>query len=98
MRNPKLEELKQWLKDHAPTIRSTKQEHKEAQRAGKSSWKLQSKVLGLKYEYRHRHIAYSQLRGRKREQIECPRDNNLPNETYITALMGEYRCETLPIN
>lgn len=45
-----------------------------------------SEIYKLKYEYRHLHIALCELRGRKREQIEKPADNNRPNETYIEKL------------
>ena len=43
-----------------------------------------------RYEFRHKHIVYCQLRGRKREQIEVPGEYNRPNEKYIDKLMGQY--------
>jgi hypothetical protein len=43
------------------------------------AWKLPS----LKFSFRHQHIAYSEVRGKTREQIEKPRETNLPKEKYI---------------
>jgi len=45
----------------------------------------------LKYEYRHRHIAYCLFRGRSMEQIErSNRQGNEPNEDYLEQLAVEY--------
>jgi len=57
-------------------------------------WKAgdaQYEIRKRKYEFRHKHIAYCQLRGRLRDEIEKPASNNLPNEEYIQELMEEYR-------
>jgi hypothetical protein len=43
----------------------------------------------LKHLFRHIHIAASTLRGRTREQIERPRENNLPNESLIKKYLDE---------
>ncbi|MFW5793991.1 MAG: hypothetical protein ACOCV1_00725 [Bacillota bacterium] len=48
----------------------------------------------MKKEYRHRHIAYSQLRGKTRNQIESS-CNIKPDEEYIKKLMKEYSDEPL---
>lgn len=39
----------------------------------------------LSREFRHLHIAYCELRGRTRDQIEKPREGNEPNEKLIDA-------------
>ncbi len=44
----------------------------------------------LKYEFRHKHIARCEMMGRKREQIEKPANNNLPNESYISDIKKEW--------
>jgi hypothetical protein len=61
-------------------------------------WKLDR----LRYEYRHQHIAYCEIRGRTRQQIETPKDDNKPNEDKITEYknkllteLEEYKNETL---
>jgi hypothetical protein len=42
------------------------------------------------YEYRHKHIVMSLMRGKTREQIEKPKENNLANEKYISQLLETY--------
>jgi len=42
-------------------------------------------------EYRHRHIAYCELRGRTREQIERPREGNEPDEKLIESIKENLR-------
>lgn len=45
----------------------------------------------LKYEYRHRHIAYCLFRGRTMEQIErSNRQGNEPSDSYLEKLAVEY--------
>lgn len=51
------------------------------------AWKLAS----IRFNYRHKHIAYSEVRGKTREQIEKPRETNLPKEKYIQ----EYKTKLL---
>ena len=40
----------------------------------------------IRWEYRHVHIAYCEIRGKERTQIEIPRDDNLPNEDKIAKI------------
>ena len=91
MRN--IDKLKMYLKETAEQIRTTRSQYKQAQRASliqvanKSLWKLHD----LQYEYRHHHIAYCELRGKTREQIEAKvRDNHVANESYIKQLKKKY--------
>lgn len=46
--------------------------------------------IGLSQDYRHHHIAYCELRGRTREQIEKPGKFHLPNESKIQAIKEAY--------
>ena len=91
MRN--INKLKLFLKETAKQIRITRFQFKEAQR-NKASYNIQWKLLGqlqrLQREYRHHHIAYCELRGRTRDQIERPKDNHLPNEMRINEIKEEY--------
>ena len=57
---------------------------------GLALWRIQDKIDRKRYEFRHRHIAYCQLRGRERTAIEVPAENNLPNEKYIERIMAEH--------
>jgi len=86
---PKMLELKDWLKNKAVEIKETRKLHKEAQRTDNDN----SYMGPLWYEsclYRHHHIAYSELKGRTRDQIEKPRQNNLPNEEKIKKIREKY--------
>ena len=42
------------------------------------------------YLFRHNHIAYCELRGRTRSQIEVPRDGNEPSESLIEKIKNEW--------
>jgi hypothetical protein len=48
-------------------------------------WKLAS----IRYSYRHQHIAYCEVRGRTREQIEKPKETNLPKEQLVQSYKDE---------
>ena len=87
---PKMKELKHWLITKGTEIRETKKVLKESQRKNGAAWKWQLKVLNMSRDYRHHHIAYSELKGRTREQIENPREDNLPNEDYIREIKEKY--------
>jgi hypothetical protein len=87
---PKMKELKYWLITHATEIRETRKLLKETQRNNKPTWKFQGDLLRLVPSYRHHHIAYSELRGKTREQIERPREDNLPNEDWIQEIKDKY--------
>jgi hypothetical protein len=80
-------ELKQWLKDTAVQIRKVHAELKEYQRNhGGSMGTFIYALQRLRYEYRHHHIAYCEIRGVERAAIEKPKDNHLPNEAYIQQI------------
>ena len=87
-----IEQLKKYLKVTAENIRKTRFQYKEAQRNGlynvycRLCWDL----LRLQRDYRHHHIAYCELRGRTRDQIEQPRENNSPSEIRIQEIKKKY--------
>jgi len=83
--------LKKELKIKAAEIRKTKIQIKELQKSRDYAGKLQYSLLHLKRDYRHKHIAYSMLRGRTYEQIEpkC-HENNKPNMDFVKEIMDEY--------
>ena len=90
MKYTKYPHLKEELKVLAKALRYWKSRRKENQRQGLSLWKIEREIDGKRREFRHKHIAYCQLRGRERHQIECPAANNLPNEKIIEGIMTEY--------
>jgi len=94
----KYQEIKEELKALAKKIKNTKKEYKEAQRANKwdTAWRIGNAVDNLKYEFRHRHIAMSIIRGRNRDEIERPGPYNLPNEQYIKLWVEKYEQALCP--
>ena len=44
-------------------------------------------------KYRHMHIAYCELRGRTRDQIEKPREGNEPDEKLIQTIKDDLRTK-----
>mgnify|MGYP006865030131 CR=1 FL=1 len=71
---------KQQLKDLASEIRSVKPDLKNP---AIKQWITQNKLFHLSYNYRHLHIAYCEVRGKTREQIESPGEDNFPYEKKI---------------
>ena len=85
----KLNDLKHWLITKSVEIKETRRIHKENQRLNSDN-SLMWNLYKMSYEYRHYHISYSELRGRKRYQIEIPRYDNLPNEDRIKEIKEKY--------
>ena len=78
--------IKEELKKLAQEIKEAKIDLKDQQRNGTAGWKTFSNVDNLKYEFRHLHIAYCLIKGRKYEEIEQPREGNEPDDQYIEEL------------
>lgn len=79
-------EIKEKQKERATKITALKSSRKLSNRGKRDLSDIQLDIDKLKYEFRHTHIAYCEIRGRKREQIEKPAENNLPNEKYISEI------------
>lgn len=85
-------ELKQWLKTEGLRIKETRNKHKNKQRLNNNN-ELMCYLFSMSRDYRHYHIAYSELRGHTRSEIENPREDNLPNEDWIVSIKKEYSDE-----
>lgn len=85
-----IKEIKEEMKQRALDIHNVKVERNEAYRSGNKGWEVQYKLNNLQYEFRHRHIARCELRGKTREQIETPSENHPANEKYITKIKEEW--------
>ena len=89
----KMYELKKELKELAVDIRNTKTDLKEHQRAH-NGWQgpFLSACYSKSRNYRHKHIAYSMLRGRAYEEIErtCREE---PDWDLIERIKNEYAAE-----
>ncbi len=86
--NP-IRKFKQELKEIALKIKTLKQGRKPKnydEKIHSDLWKLDY----IRYDYRHKHIAYCELRGTPREKIETPRDDNSPSEHKITKIKEEW--------
>lgn len=80
-----LTEIKNQQKERGFTIRKFKNERKGIKTEDELSNTLWN-LYKLRYEFRHNHIAYCEVRGKTRKQIEIPREDNQPNETQITEI------------
>ena len=92
----KIRELKEELKETASQIRKLRIEYKNHQKKGEYSLYIPigSKLKGLQWGFRHKHIAYCLLRGRTMEQIEKKnREGNAPNHQLIKSIMEAYQNE-----
>jgi len=99
MRN--IDKLKNVLKETASEIRTMKGQFKQAQRTETFDiqWKLLFKLKGLQRFYRHHHIAYCELRGKTRDQIEHKvREHNEPDDLAIKAYKEQYAWTSEEIN
>ena len=86
----KMYELKALLKEKASKIKRTRQNIREGMQKRKYMGIQQCELINLKDDYRHYHIAYSEMRGKTRDQIEKPRWDNMPNDNVIDAIKDEF--------
>ena len=88
-----IDKLKMILKEKAAYIRA---ERKEARlEKSKGNGPLASRIhtslrFGAGRDYRCHHIAYCELRGKTRDQIEKPKEFNEPNEKLIALIKQEF--------
>ena len=93
--NTKLISLKEELKSIVKQIINDKKEIKDTQIKRKYAGSFQYKILKIQRHYRHKHIAYCLLRGRKYEEIESKvREGNEPNWSIIKKIQEEYNETT----
>lgn len=90
-----LRDLKQFLKDTAIQIKVNKPiirgwDDFSSKEKLQTYWELHSKVNAARRSFRHHLIAYCELRGMRRERVERPASNNLPNEDAIKKVKEEY--------
>ena len=82
--NTKLNELKNEIKSMATEIRRLKSTRKDV------PYGYVSGLEELRNSARHHHIAYCELRGLTRDQIENPAEDNEPCEHTIDSIKGKY--------
>lgn len=89
----KIQELKLTLKTSADEIRAKTAELKAAQHSGCTGATLMQELATDSYYARHYHIAYCELRGRTRDQIERPRKDHPADEALILKVKAQYAWE-----
>ena len=89
----KIDELKLKLKGMAEDIKKSNVVLKEAQRGDYGSSNLMFNLYIKRLDFRYHHIAYCELRGRTREQIEKPREHNEANELTILNIKNAFAWE-----
>lgn len=84
----KYQVLKDMLKEIAENIKSQRNlaRTEKSNGNGVKAHNIRLGIKGTSRDFRHYHIAYCELRGKTREQIEKPRTDNKPNEKSIAAI------------
>jgi hypothetical protein len=79
------------IKEEQKALGKHIRELKKKRKGNGSDWRLQCEIEEKSREFRHKHIARCELRGRTREQIEAKvRDGNEPNESQISVYKSKY--------
>lgn len=98
IKNKTLLDLKNLLKELASSIKELKAQRKNPNIRQSDT---QYSIWRIKRNYRHCLIAYCELRGLIREQIEKPAENNFPDENEIkrikTIFLPVWKIETLEV-
>jgi hypothetical protein len=86
-----IQTLKAFQKSLAEKIKTDNCNLRKSKKTNTSSY-INSLFRGYSdgYIFRHFHIAYCELRGKSRDQIEVPRENNEPNEKLIREIKEKY--------
>lgn len=83
-------ELRKLLHEMRADLRRCKKALIARKKAGKSFGHLASQLCRKQHTIRNYHIALSELRGKRRKQIERPRKGNLPCEYTIARIKKRY--------
>ncbi len=79
-------QIKEQQKILASRLTELKRSRKQDKRNGRSLWNIEDDIWHLKNDFRHRHITYCEMRGRTRDQIERPREDNPASQSWIDDL------------
>jgi hypothetical protein len=97
-----ISEFKELLKIKALDIKKINQEIKDLQRQRNYlAGNQQNNLRSMSKDFRINHIAYCELRGKSREEIEIPKLANklsIWDEQYISQLKSQYTFEREAIN
>jgi predicted nucleotidyltransferase component of viral defense system len=90
MEQKTLLDLQAFLKESANTLHDLHRRRKDCRLKPGESKASNFEIWKTSYEHRHHFIAYCEMRGRTRDQIEKPRENNLPYESKIAKIKEQY--------
>ena len=94
MKHTKYPELKEEQKILAKEIKNAKYHRDHFLELNEHQGPWTYEVQTLAEQFRHNHIAYCMLRGRKYEEIErVTRPNNKPDMSLVKAIMESYKVE-----
>ena len=85
-------QMKEDLKGLADKIRNGKSGRKPKNYTEENKKDLRH-LYQNKYKFRHMHIAYCLMRGRKMEEIEVPAERNKPMQSQIDRYIKQYTVE-----
>lgn len=87
-----IDKLRTFLKEKAAYIRGVRNSARLLKEAGhgKRASEMHSSLFSDSRWYRHHHIAYCELMGRLRAQIEKPKEYHKANEQEIERIKTEY--------
>lgn len=88
--NPRIAELKKKITDLQIDIKNDKISCASGSRMGRDISRIASRLPEKQRQFRHYQIAYSELRGRARKEIEVPSKKNRPDELLISRLIRKY--------
>ena len=88
--NSKLCELRKLIAKLQNDIKQDKIMYSRGSRAGQDVGYIAAGLRGKQREFRHYQIAYSELLGRKRNEIESPHNHNQPDELLISRIRRQF--------
>lgn len=88
----KIMELKALLKEKAAYIKGKRIEARDLKQKGQGyhAHEIHRRLVSSSQDYRYHHIAYCELRGKTRDQIEKPKVSNMPYEYAIAKIKEAY--------
>jgi hypothetical protein len=87
-----IKQIKPLVKKYMSRIDKEKKDYwkKEDKEFFEEYWKAGSKLSSMKFQFRHKLIAYSMVKGKSYEEIERNvREDNKPNWSFIRGIQDE---------
>jgi hypothetical protein len=88
-KNPKLNDLRNTIKEYASEIKELRIQASKTSGPERHALKQEARYIGS-HHARHHLLAYGLLRGKTRDQMEPSTTRNKVNETYLRKLLELY--------